>query len=197
MFLLIDNYDSFSHNLLDYCQQIQPNCRLIRNDEYSLEAIEEMEPEGFIFSPGPGEPKDHPLMLNIMKKWYREKPILGICLGFQAIAEYFGAQTIRANYPVHGKTSQVTHIGDSAFSGVPKQFRVTRYHSLMITGVTENPELKVTAFTEKDSIPMAIAHQNLPIWGFQYHPEAILTEYGLTLLSNWFEHIKAPIEKIS
>ncbi len=196
MFLLIDNHDSFSHNLLDYCQQIHPDCMLVRDDERDLKDIERMDPEGFIFSPGPGRPKDHPLMLNIIENWYSKKPLLGICLGFQAIAEYFGAQTIKANYPVHGKTSTVHHNGALSFSNVPRQFKVTRYHSLIVKGLADNPELETTAYTVNDGIPMAFTHRDLPILGFQYHPEAILTEYGLTILTNWFENLKKPFAKI-
>lgn len=187
MILLIDNYDSFSHNLLNYCRQIQPDCMLIRNDEKTINEIEELNPVGFIFSPGPGRPEDHPLMFEILEKWGKAKPVLGICLGFQAINEFFGAYTEKASYPIHGKTSTIEHNGHKTFEGIPYQFEVTRYHSLISSNVNNIDDMEITAYTVSENTPMATAHKKLPIWGLQFHPEAILTDYGLLTLENWFK----------
>ena len=189
MYLLIDNYDSFTYNLLNYCKQINSNCQLIRNDEKSLEEITQMDPEGFIFSPGPGKPESHPLMNKIIDRWYNQKPILGICLGFQAIAEYFGAKTVKAPEPVHGKVSTIAHNGHFSFTGLPQTFQVTRYHSLISSDLENVNSLIITAKTKDTKLPMALAHNEYPLWGFQFHPEAVLTTHGLALLQNWFKQI--------
>ena len=185
MVYLIDNYDSFTYNLLDYCLQFHCDCTLIRNDERSIEELAATDPDGFIFSPGPGEPKEHPLMFEILEKWYQKKPILGVCLGFQAIAGFFGASIQRSPSPVHGKVSTITHRGHAAFQGIPASFSVTRYHSLMVGNTEAMKDVSITAYTNLDRIPMALAHRQYPIWGFQYHPEAILTEHGIRMVYNW------------
>lgn len=191
MILLIDNYDSFTYNLLNYCQQFYAGCELIRNDECSLEEIGKMNPEGFIFSPGPGHPEEHPLMNAIIARWCTTKPMLGVCLGFQAMAAYFGAEITHAPKPVHGKISSVYHDESAAFAGIPSPFNVTRYHSLCISKTEQLRHVAITAYSAQEKLPMALAHHHFPLWGFQYHPEAILTEHGLTLISNWLHrHFK-------
>lgn len=196
MIYLIDNYDSFAYNLLDYCKQFYSECELIRSDALCLEELAAKKPEGFIFSPGPGRPEEHPLMFKILQKWYSEKPILGICLGFQAIACFAGASVSRSNLPVHGKCSIIEHNNHPAFNGIPTSLAVTRYHSLTIANTEQMENLAITAYTQADQIPMALAHKHYPVWGFQYHPEAILTEHGLRMIYNWlsahFEGIPEP-----
>ncbi len=192
MILLIDNYDSFTYNLLNYCRQFYPDCELIRNDECSLADIEAINPDGFVFSPGPGRPEEHPLMRQVIDRWHTVKPMLGICLGFQAIASYFGAAVINAPAPVHGKVSSISHSGHSAFDGIPTPFSVTRYHSLCISRTEKLKDVAITARTVQEGLPMALAHHNFPAWGFQYHPEAILTEHGLAMIENWLKHYFMP-----
>lgn len=185
MILLVDNYDSFTYNLLNYCRQFYSDCDLIRNDECDLNEISSINPDAFIFSPGPGRPDEHPLMYEIVKNFKATKPILGICLGFQAIGAYFGAEVIKNPTPVHGKVSAITHSGHATFKGIPSPFNVTRYHSLSLGKTDQMENVSITAFTRDEKIPMALAHHHLPLVGFQFHPEAILTDYGLTLIQNW------------
>lgn len=188
MILLIDNYDSFTYNLLNYLRQLQPNTHLIRNDAVDIALIKQWNPSAFVFSPGPQQPKDHPLMYEILNSFHKEKPILGICLGFQAIAEFSGAIIKKGPKPVHGKTSNINHKEHPAFQGIPATFQVARYHSLIIEVKPSSEGLKILAWDKKDHIPMAMAHQKHPLWGFQFHPEAILTEYGLKLFQNWLNY---------
>lgn len=188
MILLIDNYDSFTYNLLNYIRQFQPETYLVRNDEVTIEKIQEWQPAAFVFSPGPQQPSDHPLMYEILENFHQTTPILGICLGFQAIATFSGARIRRGPEPVHGKTSKIRHFGHPAFDGIPETFQVTRYHSLVIEVGGNADSLTITAKGETDGLPMALAHELWPLWGFQFHPEAILTEHGLRLIDNWLTH---------
>jgi anthranilate synthase/aminodeoxychorismate synthase-like glutamine amidotransferase len=181
--LLIDNFDSFTWNIYHYALQAGIDCVFRRSDELTLEEIERMGPSGFIFSPGPGRPSDHPLMLEVLKIYAHRLPILGICLGHQAIGEFFGASLIKSDMPVHGKICRVKHTGHKMFKSIPTQFSVGRYHSLLLNKI-DGGEFDVTAFTDK-GLPMAIAHRSLPIWGVQFHPESILSEGGLQLFENW------------
>lgn len=188
MIYLIDNYDSFTFNLWDYCQQFYSDIRLLRNDTLTIKDLEVNDPEGFIFSPGPGRPEEHPLMFEILERWHGQKPILGICLGFQAIASFYGATVEKAQVPVHGKLSVIEHYGHDAFATLPDSFSVTRYHSLVITDTGQMKNVSIIAKTLNEELPMALAHYQYPIWGFQYHPEAILTEHGLTVIYNWLSN---------
>ncbi|PSR05850.1 MAG: anthranilate/aminodeoxychorismate synthase component II [Bacteroidetes bacterium SW_10_40_5] len=190
MIVLIDNYDSFTYNLWDYFMQLYPaGCQLVRNDEASIESIKALEPKGVVFSPGPQAPKDHPLMFEVLDEYVEKIPILGICLGFQAIGTYFGGTMTRASTPVHGKTSKIAHKDHQSFYGIPNNFEVTRYHSLVLKDIPEN-HLKITSYTNlPEEIPMSIAHFRYPVWGYQFHPEAILTENGHQLLKNWLYHV--------
>ncbi len=196
MVLVIDNYDSFSYNLLNYCKQIHEDCYLVRNDEMTLTEMEAFNPDGFILSPGPGSPEDYPILNEILKKWQNRKPILGICLGFQAIAEFYGAKTLKAPVPVHGKTSTIEHNGHFAFKNIPKSFEATRYHSLISFGISRCENLTLIAWNKEEMLPMGIAHKESSIWGLQFHPEAILTEYGATFLKNWFKQIESKLVKV-
>jgi len=193
--LLVDNYDSFTYNLYDYFCQLGAICTVIRNDEYPIHAIQQMTFDGLVLSPGPKTPREAGLLMQLIEVYHRTTPILGICLGHQGIAEFFGAKLVKAILPMHGKTSMIQHTGHSLFQNIPTSFEVMRYHSLIIEGI-ENTNLNVIATTKTHEI-MAIAHEELPLVGVQFHPESILTEYGLQLLNNWLAtiHIKKPSNK--
>ena len=183
MILLIDNFDSFTNNIYHYALQCGLDCRLYRNDEISMEEINFLDPEGFIFSPGPKRPINHPLMFKILEQYATSKPILGICLGYQAIAEYFGSNLVKAPVPSHGKTSEIQHDGTGLFKGLPSPLMVARYHSLVISDIPEN-EIEITSYTTT-GLPMSLKHRKYPLLGTQFHPEAILTEHGLEMMKNW------------
>lgn len=183
MILLIDNFDSFSCNIYDYVLQCGVLCAMYRNDSISIEEIKALNPAGIIISPGPGRPEDHKLIRPLLETFHENSPIFGICLGHQAIGEFFGAKLIKAPVPVHGKVSDIFHHGHPMFAGIPSPHAVTRYHSLVLDRL-EGTGLEETSHTP-DGIIMSLAHSTLPIWGVQYHPEAILSEYGLRLFKNW------------
>jgi anthranilate synthase component 2 len=159
------------------------DCKLMRNTEPVLEEIEQNNPDGIVFSPGPMRPENHPLMFDILKKYHATKPILGICLGHQAIGEFFGGSLLKAPKPVHGKVSEISHTGHAMYAGIPQSVNVARYHSLALAGLQDTA--LITTATTKDGLPMSLAHKTLPVWGLQFHPEAIQTEYGLQMLKNW------------
>lgn len=188
MILLIDNYDSFTYNIYDYLQQCHAECVLYRNNEISLADIEALNPEAFVFSPGPGRPADHALMFQVLEKYHQEKPILGVCLGQQAIGEFFGAELVKAPVPVHGKLSMLEHNGHAMFSGIDKNFQVGRYHSLVLEKCNEDV-LEITSKT-KEGLNMSLAHKTLPIWAVQFHPESVLTPQGIQIIRNWTALLK-------
>ncbi len=183
--LLVDNYDSFTYNLYDYFQQLGANCTVIRNDEYSLKAIKDMKFDGLVLSPGPKIPKEAGIMMELIEHYHRIRPILGICLGHQGIGEFFGAKLVKADLPMHGKTSKIQHKGHPLFSGLPASFDVMRYHSLILKNV--RPSLQVIASTNSGEI-MAAAHSKFNVIGIQFHPESVLTDFGLQILKNWLEN---------
>jgi anthranilate synthase/aminodeoxychorismate synthase-like glutamine amidotransferase len=183
--LLIDNYDSFTYNLYDYWLRLGVSCTVIRNDELSLEAFKQLNFKGLVLSPGPQKPKDAGLLMPLIEHFYDKKPIFGICLGHQGIGEFFGAKLIKGKIPVHGKTAIIQHQDTSIFQNLPPNFNVMRYHSLILESL-ENTTLKVTATTLKNEI-MAFEHKTLPIHGVQFHPESILTEFGLEMMANWLK----------
>jgi anthranilate synthase/aminodeoxychorismate synthase-like glutamine amidotransferase len=185
MILLIDNFDSFSWNIYHYVLQTGAECKLLRNDSFRTSDMDVMNISGIIFSPGPKTPQDHPIIFEVLEKYHKSIPILGICLGFQAIGEFFGGKTVKGN-PVHGKTSTIYHSGHLSFKDIPNPFKATRYHSLTIKE-EDNSELETTASSE-DGVPMSFAHKKYRIWGHQFHPEAILTEYGFQIIRNWIVH---------
>mgnify|MGYP001950905294 CR=1 FL=1 len=185
MLLLLDNYDSFTYNLYDYLAQLGLKCSVFRND-ISLEVLRKYDFTALVLSPGAYTPKEANNLMQIVAYYHDKIPILGICLGHQAIGEFFGATLVKAKRPMHGKLSMIKCQEDVIFKGLPTQFNVVRYNSLLI----ENPNsvLKVIAETPNGEI-MAIRHQKLPIWGLQFHPEAALTEYGLEMLKNFAEQL--------
>lgn len=189
MLLFIDNFDSFTYNLVDYFEQCGQKCEVLRND-VAPENINLTKYKGMVISPGPSSPSHAGNLLKIINKAHDKLPILGICLGHQALGEYFGATVTHAVTPMHGKPSAVVHTGHPLFDGIPKKISVIRYHSLIISALTN--QLTPIAFTNKDEI-MAFQHFSLPITGIQFHPESILTEYGIDLIQNWLNinHIES------
>ncbi len=187
MVLLLDNYDSFTYNLRDYILQCGKECVVIRNDEMSLDEIEKLNFTSAIISPGPKTPREAGITIKFIERFHQTKPILGICLGHQAIGEFFGARLAKALKPMHGKTSAITHTNNYLFKNLPDTFDVMRYHSLVLYDV-EKTELQITATTNENEV-MAIVHPALKIAGVQFHPESILTPHGLQVMKNWFEEI--------
>lgn len=184
MILLIDNYDSFVHNLARYLRLLGQETQVIRNDAIDAAGVEAMQPAAIVLSPGPCGPQEAGCTVEVVRQLYTKLPILGICLGHQAIAAALGAKVIRAPRPIHGQATEVLHDGDGIFAGLPKPLSVGRYHSLLVDGKTLPPTLRQTAWTD-DGLTMALAHSTLPIYGVQFHPESVLTESGLPLLSNF------------
>lgn len=175
--LIIDNYDSFTYNLVQYFRILGENPIVVKNDD-SLPAQDFTR---IVISPGPGNPETSGLSMEVLEKFYKTTPILGVCLGNQCIAQFFGGKISRASQPVHGKVSRIYHSDEGIFEGLPQGFNATRYHSLVVSEVPEI--LEVTART--DDVIMGLKHKELPIYGVQFHPEAIMTQYGLELLQNF------------
>ena len=185
MILLIDNYDSFSYNLYQYLGEIDPDVSVIRNDEMSVDEIRALEPECIILSPGPGRPEDAGVIIDVVKELGRDIPILGVCLGHQAICAAFGADIVHARNLMHGKQSRVVLDNDCPlFNDLPHETDVARYHSLAADKATMPDELKVTAVTDDGEI-MAVMHRTHPIYGVQFHPESIMTPEGMKMLINF------------
>ncbi|VEJ55973.1 anthranilate synthase component II [Pragia fontium] len=184
MILLIDNYDSFSYNLYDYLCQSGAQVEIIKNDQLSLPQIATMNPAAIIISPGPGTPENAGITLAAIRQFAGKIPMLGVCLGHQAIAQAFGAKIIKSPAPVHGKTEQIKHDNQTLFHNLPNLLQVTRYHSLMIDPSSLSDKFTISAATD-DGIIMAIRHHQWPLEGVQFHPEAILTECGLQLLKQF------------
>ena len=186
MILIIDNYDSFTYNLVQYIGAINPELKVYRNDKITLEEIKKLSPQRIVISPGPGVPEDAGISIDIIKLFKRDIPIFGICLGHQAITVAFGGKVGRANEIVHGKTSKIHHTGSAIFKDIPEKFEATRYHSLVAMEDSFPSELKVTARTDNGLI-MALEHEDYPIYGVQFHPESIVTEHGMKMVQNFLE----------
>ena len=186
MILVIDNYDSFTYNLVQYIGTLNPDLEVRRNDKITLDEIRKMNPQRIVISPGPGKPEDAGLSIDVVKEFGESTPIFGICLGHQAITVAFGGKVDRANEIVHGKTSTITHIGSKIFSDIPETFEATRYHSLVAMEDSFPKELNVTAKT-KNGLILALEHKKYPIYGVQFHPESIVTEYGMDMVKNFLE----------
>jgi len=182
--LMIDNYDSFTYNLVQYFQILGAEVFVKRNDEIGLDQIRTMKPEAIVISPGPCTPKEAGISVEVIREFYKDYPILGVCLGHQSIGYAFGAEIVRAKRLMHGKTSLISHTGEGIFSGLPNPFTAVRYHSLVIDPNTLPPFLKVTAWSEDGEV-MGVQHTEYPVFGVQFHPESILSEAGLDLLKNF------------
>lgn len=189
MILLIDNYDSFTYNLVQYFGELGETLLVRRNDAITLEEIEQLAPDYLVISPGPCTPKEAGISVEAIRAFAGKIPILGVCLGHQAIAEAFGGDVVHAERLMHGKTSRIQHDGNGLFRDVPQQTIVTRYHSLAVKRETLPSVLEITAETAEGEI-MALRHRTLPIEGVQYHPEAILTEHGKMMIRNFIEEYR-------
>jgi anthranilate synthase/aminodeoxychorismate synthase-like glutamine amidotransferase len=188
MILVIDNYDSFTYNLVQYLGELGADLRVIRNDKITVSAVKKMMPEKILISPGPGEPKDAGISEDLIKAVAGSIPILGVCLGHQSIGEAFGGRIVLAKKIMHGKTSLIYHNGKDIFKGIKNPFEATRYHSLVVERKSLPKTLTVTAETkDKDREIMGLAHKAYPIWGVQFHPESILTGEGKKLLKNFLQ----------
>jgi anthranilate synthase/aminodeoxychorismate synthase-like glutamine amidotransferase len=185
MLLVIDNYDSFTYNLVQYLGELGAEMKVIRNDELTVDQIEsEVRPERILISPGPGTPDDAGISLDTIKRFAGKIPILGVCLGHQAIGQHFGGKVVRAPVPVHGKPAKISHDGKTIFDGIPGDFEAGRYHSLIVERETLPLCLEISA-ESSDGLIMGLRHRELPIEGVQFHPESILTEHGKKLLRNF------------
>ncbi|GAA0427413.1 aminodeoxychorismate/anthranilate synthase component II [Actinoplanes capillaceus] len=182
--LVIDNYDSFVFNLVQYLGQLGADCEVRRNDEISVAEVGGFGAAGILLSPGPGEPTRAGIMMDVIREYAGKIPMFGVCLGHQAIGAAFGATVARAPELLHGKTSDVHHSGVGVLAGLPDPFTATRYHSLAVVPETLPAEIEVTGTTES-GVVMAMRHRDLPIEGVQFHPESVLTEGGHTMLANW------------
>jgi anthranilate synthase/aminodeoxychorismate synthase-like glutamine amidotransferase len=188
MILVIDNYDSFTYNLVQYLGELGAAVAVYRNDELGIEQVRALQPEGILISPGPGNPDEAGVSLEVLTKLSSELPILGVCLGHQAIGQAFGGRVVRAQRLMHGRTSPILHDGTGVFAGLPSPFTATRYHSLIVERESLDPSLRVTAWTAEGEI-MGLAHRTLPVEGVQFHPESFLTEHGHAMLENFLQRL--------
>lgn len=189
MLLMIDNYDSFTYNLVQYLGELGEDVRVYRNDEITLEEIERLAPDRIVVSPGPCTPNEAGISVPLIKKFAGKIPILGVCLGHQSIGQAFGGKVVHAGKVMHGKTSTVHHTGEGVFRGLPQDFHATRYHSLAIERDSMPDCLEITAQSEDGEI-MGVRHKELAVEGVQFHPESILTEHGHQLLRNFLTETK-------
>ncbi len=191
MLLVIDNYDSFTYNLVQYLGEMGQEIRVVRNDELPAAQIAALAPSHIVISPGPCTPNEAGISLEVIKTYAGKIPILGVCLGHQAIGQAFGGKVVRAARVMHGKTSPISHDGKGLFTGLPNPFQATRYHSLLIERASVPDSLDVTAQTAENEI-MAVRHKTLPVEGVQFHPESFLTTSGKDLLRNFIERRGRP-----
>jgi anthranilate synthase component 2 len=189
MILVIDNYDSFTYNLVQLVGKMSENIRVIRNLDMTVDEIEKLSPCGIIISPGPGRPEDAGITVEVVRRLGSKIPILGVCLGHQAIGVAFGAKVVHAPSLMHGRTSEVTHTGETILKSVSNPLNAGRYHSLMLSSENFPDELKISARTS-DGIIMGVTHKKYPIEGIQFHPESVLTQDGELILKNWLEVYK-------
>lgn len=185
MILIVDNYDSFTYNLVDYFHQLGQLTTILKNDELNEKSISDINYDGIVISPGPNTPAESGDLNAFIELYHNQYPILGICLGHQALGQFFGAKLKHAKKPMHGKVSEITTIKTGVYENLPEIFSVCRYHSLVLEDLNQT-ELELTAFTNENEC-MGFQHKKLPITGIQYHPEAILTQNGLELLRNWLK----------
>lgn len=190
MILMIDNYDSFTYNIVQYFYELGQEVVVKRNDEITIEDIENMNNiDAIVISPGPCTPNEAGISVNVIKKFKGVYPILGVCLGHQSIGQAFGSKIVKAKCLMHGKTSKIYHNEKGLFEGIPNPFNAVRYHSLVIDESTLPQDIEITARSDDGEI-MAIEHKKYPIWGVQFHPESILTEYGMKILENFIHLAK-------
>jgi anthranilate synthase component 2 len=187
MILVVDNYDSFTYNLVQYLGELGAQVRVVRNDEATVEQVAAMAPERIVISPGPGRPEDAGVTMPVIAQLGERTPILGVCLGHQAIGAVFGGSVIRARAPMHGKTSTIEHVGRGVFTGLASPLVASRYHSLIVSDEGLPDELEVTARTTDDRAIMGLRHRRWPVHGVQFHPESILTNDGRRMLRNFLE----------
>ena len=190
MILMIDNYDSFTYNLVQYLGELGKQLKVFRNDQVTLAEIRRLRPKWIIISPGPGTPRDAGISCDVIRTFGEKIPILGVCLGHQCIGEVFGGKVVQAKRLTHGKTSPIHHKGKTLFKGIPNPFQATRYHSLIVRRQGLPNALEVTAWTEDyvDREIMGLKHKRYPIWGLQFHPESILTDPGKKILGNFLKY---------
>ncbi len=186
MILMIDNFDSFTYNLVQYFMQLGQEVEVRRNNTLTMKDIEKMNPSHIVISPGPGTPQTAGISMEVIRHFKGKTPILGVCLGHQCMGEVFGGKVLNAQKIMHGKISTITHNGKGIFQDIPSPFKATRYHSLAIERNSCPRELLITARSEDNEI-MAVEHEKLPVYGVQFHPESILTEHGLQLLNNFLK----------
>ncbi|MGN7836974.1 anthranilate synthase component II [Stenotrophomonas sp. 22385] len=189
MLLMLDNYDSFTYNLVQYLQTLGADVKVVRNDALSVDEIAALAPEHIVISPGPCTPNEAGVSLELIRRLGPTTPILGVCLGHQGIGQVYGGDVIRAGTIMHGKTSPIRHLGKGVFAGLPDRYQATRYHSLVVDKTTLPDCLEVTAWTENEDGTieeiMGLRHREHPVEGVQFHPESILTEHGHALLKNF------------
>jgi anthranilate synthase/aminodeoxychorismate synthase-like glutamine amidotransferase len=186
MILVLDNYDSFTYNLVQYLGVLGAELKVVRNDEVTVAEIEAMGPEKILVSPGPCSPAEAGVSVEVIQHFGERLPVFGVCLGHQSIGHAYGGRVVRADRLMHGKTSPIHHDNTSVFKGMPNPFDATRYHSLIVEKVSLPECLRVTAWTEEGEI-MGLAHKTLPVFGVQFHPESVLTQEGMTLMRNFVE----------
>jgi anthranilate synthase component II len=186
MLVLIDNYDSFTYNLVHFLGELGAACKVFRNDKISVDGVLKLRPKGIVLSPGPCTPNEAGICLELIARAGPKVPLLGVCLGHQAIGQVYGGKVVRAPVPMHGKLSKIAHAGKGVFKGLPKSFEVTRYHSLIVEREGLPTSLVVTAKTA-DGLIMGLQHKTHPVHGVQFHPESIASEHGHALLANFLE----------
>jgi anthranilate synthase component II len=189
MLLMIDNYDSFTYNIVQYLGELGEEVRVFRNDKITIAEIEALAPARIVLSPGPCSPEEAGISVEVVKHFAGRIPILGVCLGHQSIGYAFGGAIVKSATLMHGKTSPILHDGEGLFAGLPNPFQATRYHSLVVERDSLPEELVVTAWVAEGEI-MGLRHQTLPVWGVQFHPESILTQGGMELLQNFLDMSK-------
>ncbi|HEX6598075.1 MAG TPA: aminodeoxychorismate/anthranilate synthase component II [Gemmatimonadaceae bacterium] len=192
MLLVIDNYDSFTYNLVQYLGELGAEVEVRRNDAVTVDEVGRMAPAGIVLSPGPCAPAQAGVTVDVIRAWGSRIPTLGVCLGHQAIGEAYGGRVVRATRAVHGKASRVTHDGSDLFAGVPNPLEVGRYHSLIVERESLPADLRVSATAEDDPDEIhALRHREHPVWGVQFHPESVLTPHGKQILKNFLQRVGA------
>ncbi len=184
--VVIDNYDSFTYNLVQYLETLGATCEVFLNDSTTAEAVRSGAPDGILISPGPGTPADAGVSVSVLSTCAGTIPIFGVCLGHQCMGELYGGEIVRAERLMHGKTSEILHDAKGVFAGLPSPFEATRYHSLVIAPASVPASLEVTARTEEGEI-MGVRHRDYAVEGVQFHPESILTEHGMQMMENWLK----------